>query len=383
MNTAMILWKHWSQQVKALFPTLHGHQQKTLALLVQGIVMSGSTVLQRMAETLGTEEVSLATMPSIERRLARFVANPRIEVEVIWEQFIGHILRFWKGKAISIVLDCTPFRDDATIVYLGLLVQSRVLPVAWAVMPGQEKWEEGQWSVVARLLDLVQRCVGREADCTLVADRGLAGFALVKMCQDRGWHYLFRISREHTFRHQTREGWSNWKPVSSLVEQPGQHWYGPATVWQESCLQTQLSACWIPGHEEGWVLISDRPAGKTRLREYARRMRVEATFQDTKSRGWDLEASLILDKERLHRLLLGLFVAIWWVSHLAASCIHHGHRSRFDRADRRDKSIFRLGRLWLSFILKHANDSAWGIANLTHSLPFRKRNGQWIFSLRF
>lgn len=112
-------------------------------------------------------------------------------------------------------------------------------------------------------------------------------------------------------------------------------------------------------------------------------MRVEATFQDTKSRGWDLEASAIGNKERLHRLLLGLFIAIWWVSHLAASCIHHGQRSRFDRADRREKSIFRLGRLWLSFILKHVGDSAWGVANLTHSLPFCKRDGQWSIPLRF
>lgn len=69
-------------------------------------------------------------------------------------------------------------------------MHSRVLPVAGAVMPGQEKWGEGQWSIVARLLDLVQRCVGGERECTLVADRGLAGLALVKMCQDRGWHYL-------------------------------------------------------------------------------------------------------------------------------------------------------------------------------------------------
>lgn len=383
MNTAMILRKHWSQQVKALFPTLHGHQQNTLAFLVQGIVMSGSTVLQRIAETLGTEEVSLAKMPSIERRLARFVANPRIDVEEIWEQFVRQLLTFWKGKPMSFILDCTPFRSDATIVYLGLLVHSRVLPVAWAVMPAQEKWEEGQWSIVARLLDLVQRCVGPEADCTLLADRGLSGLALVKLCQDRGWHYLLRISHEHTFRRQTRQGWSTWSPVSSLVQQPGQHWYGPAMLWQESSLQTQISACWTPGHEEGWVLISDRPASKARQNEYAKRMRVEATFQDTKSRGWDLEASLITEKERLHRLLLGLFVAIWWVSHLAASCIHHGQRTRFDRADRRDKSMFRLGRLWLLFILKHARDSSWGGANLTHSLPFRKRHQQWIFSLRF
>src|SRR5207245_11293150 len=39
-------------------------------------------------------------------------------------------------------------------------------------------------------------------------------------------------------------------------------------------------------------------------------MRVEATFQDTKSRGWDLEATLIADRARLDRLLLALFVAM-------------------------------------------------------------------------
>ncbi len=32
---------------------------------------------------------------------------------------------------------------------------------------------------------------------------------------------------------------------------------------------------------------------------------------------------------------------------------------------------------------KHAGDSSWGRANLTHSLPFRKRHQEWIFSLRF
>jgi hypothetical protein len=73
--------------------------------------------------------------------------------------------------------------------------------------------------------------------------------------------------------------------------------------------------------------------------------RETATFEDTKSRDWDLEASLIADRERPGRLLLAVFVAMWWVMHLAASCIHHGQRDRFDRQDRRDKSLFRLGRL--------------------------------------
>jgi len=29
-------------------------------------------------------------------------------------------------------------------------VRARVLPVAWAVMPAQTKWDEGQWDIVGR-----------------------------------------------------------------------------------------------------------------------------------------------------------------------------------------------------------------------------------------
>lgn len=104
---------------------------------------------------------------------------------------------------------------------------------------------------------------------------------------------------------------------------------------------------WDPSSQDRWFLISDRPAGRQRIAEYAWRTRVEATFQDSKSRGWNLEASHLADRDRLDHLLLALFLAVWWVTHLAAACIHHGHRTHFDRHDRRDKGIFRLGRLWL------------------------------------
>jgi hypothetical protein len=70
----------------------HGHQQNTQALLVQGIVISGSTVAPRIAETGGTEDVSLATMPRMERRVAYLVATPRIGGEAIWELYIVHVL---------------------------------------------------------------------------------------------------------------------------------------------------------------------------------------------------------------------------------------------------------------------------------------------------
>ena len=335
--------------------------------------------MQRVAETLSERALSEAKMSSIERRLARFIANERIVVPVIWKLFLEQVLTPFRGQRLYFVLDNTPFRDDLTIVYLGLLVHSRVLPVAWAVMPAQTTWDEGQWEIVGRLLDRV--CLHLpDTCCTLMADRGLAGMPLVKLCTSRGWHYLLRVCQEHTCRRFFNGKLEkSWKRFGQIVLKPGYRWYGKARVWQEETLDTYVSLVWDTGCEEPWLLISDQGAGRRQVQEYAWRMRVEATFQESKSRGWNIEASWIVDRAHLERLLLALFLAIWWVSHLAAACIHHGQRQRFDRVDRRDKSIFRLGRLWLLDILRRVHNRA----SLRHCLPFQKTNTGWRFALRF
>lgn len=379
MDACSVLWTNWQEQMKELLPGIHGHQKKTLALFVLGIVLSGSAVMQRVAEMVSERGLSQAKMSSIERRFARFIANDRIVVPVIWKLFVAQVLAPFRGQTLYFVLDTMPFRDDLTIVYLGLLVHSRVLPVAWAVMPGQTKWDEGQWQIVGRLLDQV--CVHLPATCcTLIADRGLTGMSLVKLCQEHGWHYLLRLCQKHTCRRFFKAKLEkSWKPLKQIVLKPGYRWYGRARVWQEDTLDTFVSLVWDKDAEEPWLLISDQGSGHRQVQEYAWRMRVEATFQDSKSRGFNIEASWIEDRMHLDRLLLALFLAIWWTSHLAASCIHHGHRSRFDRVDRRDKSIFRLGRLWLVDILRRARTRA----PLRCCLPFRKASIGWTFALRF
>ena len=150
MDASSVLWTSWHEQLKELLTGMHGHQKKTLAFFVLGIVLSGSAVMQRVAETLSERGLSEAKMSSIERRLARFIANERIVVPVIWKLFLEQVLAPFRGQQLSFVLDNMPFRDDLTMVYLGLLVHSRVLPVAWAVMPAQTKWDERQWDMVGR-----------------------------------------------------------------------------------------------------------------------------------------------------------------------------------------------------------------------------------------
>ncbi len=52
MDAPSVLWMNWHEQLKELLTGMHGHQKKMLAFFVLGIVLSGSAVMQRVAETL-------------------------------------------------------------------------------------------------------------------------------------------------------------------------------------------------------------------------------------------------------------------------------------------------------------------------------------------
>lgn len=127
--------------------TLHAHQQKSLAFAVLAMLLAGQAVLQRL------------------------IANERIDVAACWKSFLEQVLPFWQNKEVVLVLDCPPLRERFTIVYLGLLVHHRVLPLAWKIMPQQDSWDQGQWELVKDLFEQIAPHFP-PANCTLIADRG-------------------------------------------------------------------------------------------------------------------------------------------------------------------------------------------------------------------
>lgn len=383
MEAPSILLEQWTRQVKEIFPQLHGHQQKSLAFAVLGIALSGQGVLQRLAEEMSLLELSEATMPSIERRLQRLIENERIDPMECWQAFLTQILPYWQNKEVILVLDCTPYGDDFTIVYLGLMVHRRVLPLAWKIMPQQTEWEQGQWEIVQDLFAQIAPFFPA-TNCTLLADRGLSCLELIRLCQQVQWHYVLRISQEHLVRRQFKRGYQDWCLVGQFLAREGLQWYGKALIWKEHSFPASLAACWEPGYEEVWIVISDLPPARKLIKIYGWRMRVEALFQDLKSRGWDIESSAIGDVDHLHRYLMVLFLAVWWVAHAGSACLEHGHRQRFDRADRRDKGLLRLGRLYLRFLLAQAEKKPEGVrsAHLASCLPLHRTKDGWQFSIR-
>src|SRR5207237_10738668 len=119
---------------------------------------------------------------------------------------------FGKKNEVLLLLRWTPYCDDSTIVYVGLLVHRRVLPLAWKIMPPQETSEQGQWELVRELVAQVAPSFPA-ANCTLLADRGLSCLELIHICKQVQWHYVLRISQEHLVRRLFKRGYQDWQLV--------------------------------------------------------------------------------------------------------------------------------------------------------------------------
>lgn len=373
------VWQQFARVVKQVAPTLHGHRSKTLAWLVIGIMLAKSVASTQMAEVL--RRVRGRQARSQERTFSRFVANAAIDAQERWQSFLPVLLADWaKQPEVTFVVDTTTLGNWAILVSFGILHHSCVWPLGWRVMPAEQSWEEGQYELIAQFVAAVSPHLG-QAQCRLLAESGISREQLVQLCEDAGWHYLLRLELDKGYYASAVDGQGQalWQPLKTILTEPGQYWQGRVWLWKTHQCQTWLTATWQLGQDAPLVVISDEGTGRHYLCRYRGRMRVEATFQDKKSRGFGLQATHVRDRAHLDRLLLLLSLAIWWLARLGAACIHHGQRRRFDRAGRRDKSVLRLGRQWFVDILERAPAPA----SLARCLPFHRHQQGWRLCLRF
>src|SRR5260370_26102748 len=120
-----------------------------------------------------------------------------------WERLVAEVMPFFRQEPMRIIVDVTPYEEHAQVIYVGLLQHSRVLPLVWKVMPGQQKWDQGFWECIDELFKRLAPHVG-SADCTIIGDSAFGCFPMVQMCQKYHWHYLFRVVGQHTCQRRSR-----------------------------------------------------------------------------------------------------------------------------------------------------------------------------------
>jgi hypothetical protein len=357
----------WTRQMQSLLPTVHATRAATLAVFSLGVLWSGTVTLLKVAATLPLP----ATDPSLERRLRRFLANPQVAQATLWVPLLPRLLAGLGKRDVLVVFDPTPYRDCATILCLGVVCRGRILPVAWRVMPQQTDWPQRLAPVLEAMLADVAAALPPGTTATLLADRGLVGPTLLDAAARVGWHVLLRLRAGAGEATRVRLGAGAEQRLAALPTGPGQRWDAPAAIFKEAGWRYgYLTIRWDATAKEPWVLFSDRPGGTERVREYRQRAHAEATYEDAKSRHFGLERSKVVALERIDRLLLALHVALWWAFGLGVQAIRNGWRRRFDRTDRRDLSVVRLGTTACLDALNHDRFPA---------LPFRATPAGWRY----
>lgn len=355
MSSRLRLLHEWTAQVRTLLPEARITRVRGLAVLSLGMIWAGTVRLNQVAAALPLR----ARVPSTERRLRRFVDNEAVSQQTLWWPLLPVLLARWAGTEVTLVFDPTPYRGDFTVLWVGIVIQRRVLPLTWMIVPQQDPWPDTLAPLLAALLTPIAAALPPGCQVTLIGDAGLSGPSFLDTTRDLGWDVLLRVNvtagQSHRLRLLDAAGEPGaeqglWDVVGSVPS----GWHGPAQIFKGSGWRSgHLTVCQRPGFRERWVLFSSRPGGQPRIQEYARRARIEATFADGKGRGWGLEQGRMTNPAHLDRLLLAWHLALWWLHALGRHVIKSGQRRHFDRADRRDRSLVRLGWLGLHHDLLH------------------------------
>jgi len=71
---------------------------------------------------------------SRQRRIQRWLNNPRINVHRIYKSLIKATLADWAESSIFLALDTSLFWDEYCLVRLSVIHRGRALPIVWRVM---------------------------------------------------------------------------------------------------------------------------------------------------------------------------------------------------------------------------------------------------------
>jgi hypothetical protein len=313
MSQAQALYR-WEQRVATFFPELAPSRRAWLALVSFGIALAQCALLNRVALRLA---VALGSSFNALRQRLRKLYRPRVDPDGADRSFdcaacFGALLRWatagFTDRRLALAIDPTHLGDRFTILTVSVVFRGCAVPVAWQVQRGDARgsWND-HWK---RLLGLLRPALGEGWQVLVLTDRGLESKDLFEAITGSGWHPLMRVKQGGHFR---PEGWAKGWALGQFVTRPGGRWRGRGVAWpQSSRLSCTLLACWEPGHEGPWLIVTDLEPPDATAVWYAWRGWIEHGFRDLKSDGWHLSKTRMTDPQRVGRWWTAAALATLW-----------------------------------------------------------------------
>jgi hypothetical protein len=332
------LYGTWFEPLAQLNPDGCQSRTRNMTWLIVGLYRAMSVHLSASVRKWPLS----AKNPSLWRRLERFLSNPAVHVREWYEP----LARQWLNEAaatlgeIRLIVDGTKVGFGHQLLIVCLAFRRRAVPLAWTWVPYRRGHSSAR--VQLALLAYVQRLLPKGARVVLLGDSEFGSVAVIRQVRRWRWGYVLRQKGSHLVR---LKGQRAWQGFAGLLSRAGQSvWCAEAFLTKQWRYPTALLAYWAKGEKEPWLLATNLPDARATRQAYQRRMWIDEMFGDLKGHGCDLEATHLRHFMRLSRLTLAVCLLYSWLLQVGRSIIRHGQRQLVDRHDRRDLSLFRIGR---------------------------------------
>jgi len=341
MSISNELYTRLEKAIKPLVNVKHAHHLSNWLWIVTGILQGQSVALGKIALHLPMKTTAEARTT----RIRRWLKNQKVEIWELYRPILEQTLQDWQEQEAIIILDgVMVFGDRLQIFRLSLEHGCRAIPLGWVVLAGKGLT---QVEKLKTMLEKVAEFLStRVKSVIFLADRGFRDCDWAQLCQELHWNYGLRLASN---TYVTLEDGRQLAIEALGVPQGGVDFFQNVKVTQDEKLQGNLSVTWTNGKRgekiELVAVLSNRSAGQERLNEYARRMRIEESFRDDQSGGFDLEHTRLEHPERLERLLLAVAIATVWCHEIGEQVLQDQElcKELDPGGTKRELSIFQLG----------------------------------------
>lgn len=315
--------------------------------MICGTIKTSKSYLYSLGSQLPQEIDSESRVKNVKR----WLTNKYTDYEVSFLPFIEPILESYisQNKEMVFAIDGTEAGQGCTVLMISLTIGKRGIPICWLV----KKCKKGHLAAKMHLevFTILRQLLQGYQNVVVLGDGEFDNGEVITACSDWKWHFVFRTAKNTKIYDGEEE-----YPIKYL-EPPGNEkfWivhdvaytknhYGPvnAIVWTERNWDNSL------------YLLSNFELSYTFAWYYKKRWSIETLFGDIKSRGFNIHKSKLADPQRVAKLLIVICLAYILIFKLGEQEQNSLLKSKVTRKDRRDLSIFTMGKKLVEYCIQHA-----------------------------
>lgn len=333
-------------RVRQLFPEIWSENTAWLNNL--SLIVSAIPKAKDLTQSGIAAEMPLAAQDtSLCQRQRRWLMDEDMKIQACYDPIIQPFVQAMGRATLPIILDTTAAGANCHLLTAALGYHQRALPVAWRAGKGRRGHTSSQFQV--GLLEHVYQVCPDDSDVVVLGDGEFSSTDTLQWLDEHTWPYALRCARDTMIYYE-----HEWRRLDSFDVRSGE------TIWLEEVSLTQTAAygpvniflTWDDNNDRLLAIVTNLPLAEEVRYWYEKRFWTEPFYGDLKGHGFDLQTSRLPHPERVARLMLAVALAYTWLVFLGGLALASGCAKFVDRTDRRDRSIFTIGRQWLNRLLK-------------------------------